>query len=163
MKTPAYIAGQQAYFDGYNPLDVEKFYQEETADAKEWMKGLMDAKNTADVLGVPRRIFCTPSRLDTVIIDPEWTRDAVGNHCLIVQGGNPNRMKDLVAYIDTVPRVRVRMFNTWLPGMNPEADPESVDQLNWVARGFPVLNEQDAHAKHWCDLMLIMLGFTFAR
>ena len=56
-RTKFYQECQKAFFDGFNEVDVAKFYSENSFEAEEWLHGMKDAKHTADVFQVPRAVF----------------------------------------------------------------------------------------------------------
>jgi hypothetical protein len=68
----------------------------------------------------------------------------------VIEGGDPDKIADRVAFIEKTPRIRIReavQFGSDYP-----------DFLNW-AEGPRGLGPDDPEPQQWCDDMLKLLGY----
>lgn len=77
-----------------------------------------------------------------------WHKPTKGGACIVLEGGDPEEVKDRIAFIEKTPRVRIREWD--FTGYH--------DWLNW-AEGKKGTGPDDEQAREWCEKMLRLLGY----
>lgn len=85
-------------------------------------------------------------------VDPTWY-EVEDRAFLMIEGGNPRDIRDHVALIEKVPRIRIR----------PATDDNlRADHLNWASARFSGYGPRDPYSRQWCEAALKLFGYEFS-